>query len=48
VIFSGLTLTFVKQFGLGLWLTFPPPIESRRGNNPFRTVCGSEGRVVTF
>jgi voltage-gated potassium channel len=23
LIFTGLTLTFLKQFGLGLWLTFP-------------------------
>jgi voltage-gated potassium channel len=23
LIFTGLTITFLKQFGLGLWLTFP-------------------------
>jgi voltage-gated potassium channel len=23
VLFTGLTLTFLKQFGLGIWLTFP-------------------------
>jgi hypothetical protein len=49
VIFTGLTITFLKEFSVGLWLTFPLLLTLAAGrDNGAETGRGTERRLVTL
>jgi hypothetical protein len=48
LVFTGLTITFLKQFGFGLRLTLPLLLKKlSSGNNFAQTNCGKEGGMDT-